>query len=255
VELVVQSVAKHFGGVAALDDVSLRASQGAITALIGPNGAGKTTLFNAMTGFAKADKGTIHFGDVRLDRLTPWQVARHGVIRTFQTPVGFPSLTVLENMFAAGAPHAAASVASVLRFRAMRAEARTSADRAKQLLRELQLWDLRDRYVDELSTGDRKLLEFARQLMMHPRVLLLDEPAAGVAPSYVDRLAEVIRSLRTERGISCVVIDHNLAFIMQIADHIHVLDRGRLIASGTPKEIADNADVMRIYVGSSAVAS
>lgn len=249
-ELVVDGVAKRFGGVLALDDVSLRAPDDAITALIGPNGAGKTTLFNAMTGFVPPDKGTIHFGSIRTDRLTPWQVARGGLVRTFQTPVGFPSLTVWENMLAAGAARDAASVMSLVRIRAMRSDVRAAAGRAESLLHELGLWDLRHRHVEELATGDRKLLEFARQLMTNPRLLLLDEPAAGVAPSYVERLGTLIRSVRSERGIGCVVIDHNLAFILAISDRIHVLDRGRLIASGAPQEIASNADVTRIYVGS-----
>ena len=249
-ELMLESVRKTFGGVVAVDDVSAVMPQDRVTALIGPNGAGKTTLFNAITGFDPPDRGSITFGDQRIDGLAPWRVAEMGLIRTFQTPVGFTTLTVRESMLTAATPHFVETPVRALGMgRRARDHERSSAARAEELTEELGLADLLDVRTDELSAGDRKLLEFARSLMAEPKMLLLDEPAAAVAPANIGRLAQLIRRLCDERGLGSLIIDHNLSFLMQIADEVHVLDRGALLASGPPAEIAANPDVMRVYLG------
>lgn len=249
-ELVLDQVRKTFGGVVAVDDVSAVMPQDRITALIGPNGAGKTTLFNAITGFDPPDRGSISFGDRRIEGLPPWRVAEMGLIRTFQTPVGFTTLTVRESMLAAATPHFAETPIGALGLsRKARDHERASQGRAEEITAELGMSDLLDVRTDELSAGDRKLLEFARSLMAEPKMLLLDEPAAAVAPANIGRLSQLVRRLRDERGLGSLIIDHNLSFLMQIADEVHVLDRGALLASGPPSEIAANPDVMRVYLG------
>lgn len=249
-ELVLDQVRKTFGGVVAVDDVSAVMAQDRITALIGPNGAGKTTLFNAITGFDPPDRGSISFGDRRIEGLPPWRVAELGLIRTFQTPVGFTTLTVRESMLAAATPHFAETPIGALGLsRKARDHERASQGRAEEITAELGMDELLDVRTDELSAGDRKLLEFARSLMAEPKMLLLDEPAAAVAPANIGRLSQLVRRLRDERGLGSLIIDHNLSFLMQIADEVHVLDRGALLASGPPSEIAANPDVMRVYLG------
>ena len=224
--------------------------QDQVTALIGPNGAGKTTLFNAITGFDPPDQGAITFGGQRIDGLAPWRVAEMGLIRTFQTPVGFTTLTVRESMLAAATPHYLENPVQALGLgRRARVHERQAAARAEEITDELGLGDLLDVRTDELSAGDRKLLEFARSLMAEPKMLLLDEPAAAVAPANIGRLSQLVRRLCDQRGLGSLIIDHNLSFLMQIADAVHVLDRGALLASGPPAEIAADPDVMRVYLG------
>ena len=257
-ELVLDRVRKVFGGVVAVADVSARIPQDGITALIGPNGAGKTTLFNAITGFDPPDQGTIAFGDRRIDGLPPWRVAELGLIRTFQTPVGFTTLTVRESMLAAATPWFMETPRGAFepgRRRRGRKLEREAEIRTGEIAAELGLGDLLDVRTDELSAGDRKLLEFARQLMAGPKMLLLDEPAAAVAPANIDRLSQLVRRLCDERGLGSLIIDHNLSFLMQIADEVHVLDQGVLIASGPPEKIAADPEVMRVYLGEHATGS
>ena len=249
-ELVLEQVRKTFGGVVAVDDVTATMPQDKITALIGPNGAGKTTLFNAITGFDPPDRGSITFAGRRVDGLKPWRVAELGLIRTFQTPVGFTTLTVRESMLTAATAHFLETPLQALGLgRRARDHESAAAVRVTEVADELGLDDLLDVRTDELSAGDRKLLEFARALMAEPKMLLLDEPAAAVAPTNVGRLSQLVRRLRDERGLGSLIIDHNLSFLMQIADSVHVLDRGALLASGTPAEIAADPEVMRVYLG------
>ena len=236
---------KAFGGNVAVHDVSLDLYPDRITALIGPNGAGKTTLFNIITGYERADAGDITFDGHPVGGLAPWQISRRGVVRTFQTPVGFPTMTVWESLQVAGASHAV--LTGMLTSRGRRETAELS-QRADEILENLGLHQLLDTPVDELAAGDRKLVELARQLMTRPRLLLLDEPAAGVNPGAISRLSELIRSVHRS-GIALMIIDHNLSFVLGVADYVYVMANGRRIAEGTPDEIAASALVRQVYLG------
>jgi ABC-type branched-subunit amino acid transport system ATPase component len=230
--------------------VSLSARSGAITALIGPNGAGKTTLFNVVTGFEPANAGAIRFDGHRIERLTPWRIARLGMVRTFQTPVGFPTLSVWENLMVGGSDPGSETVASgLLGPRGWWREQRDTHRRAEELMDQLDLSHRRDAPLEDLSAGETKLVEFARQLMARPKMLLLDEPASGVDPAHIGRLAELIKRLNVE-GITVLVIDHNLSFILSIADFVYVLSDGRVIAEGEPDAVSRDARVIETYLGS-----
>lgn len=243
-------VRKTFGGLVAVDDVSLDIPAGSITAMIGPNGAGKTTLFNVLTCFEAADAGSISFLGTPVESMAPWQVARLGMVRSFQTPVGFPTLSVWENLMVGASDLRAESLGSgLLGRRAWRRSEDEAKARTRDLLIELGVWEHRDVLLEDLSGGDVKLVDFARQLMARPKLLLLDEPAAGVDPASIDRLAEQIRDVR-RRGITVLIIDHNIAFVLGIAEYVYVLAEGRIIAQGPPAEIANDARVVEIYLGS-----
>jgi len=236
---------KAFGGNVAVHDVSLDLYPDRITALIGPNGAGKTTLFNIITGYERPDSGDITFDGNRVGGMAPWQISRRGVARTFQTPVGFPTMTLWESMQVAGASHAV--LTGMLTTRGRRETAELSR-RADEILDNLGLDQLLDTPVDELAAGDRKLAELARQLMSRPRLLLLDEPAAGVNPGAISRLSDLIRDVHRS-GIALMIIDHNLSFVLDVADYVHVMANGRIIAEGTPEEIAASPLVRQVYMG------
>jgi branched-chain amino acid transport system ATP-binding protein len=254
--LEVENLVKSFGGLRAVDDVSLSAEAGKVTALIGPNGAGKTTVFNVVTGFDLRDSGTIRFDGAPIPpKRKPWQVARLGMVRTFQTPVGFPKLTVLENLEVSGSAGRTESLREALAgHRAWGEEVGKVDRRAEELLRELALWERRDVVLEDLSVGENKLLEFARQLINDPRLLMLDEPASGVDPAAIGRLSTLIRRLR-DQGLGLLVIDHNLSFILGIADYVYVLAEGAVIAEGPPDEIARHPRVLEIYLGKGEVAA
>ncbi|MFN8204326.1 MAG: ABC transporter ATP-binding protein [Solirubrobacteraceae bacterium] len=250
--LDVEGVVKTFGGVTAVDGVTLSTAGSDITALIGPNGAGKTTLFNLVTGFDRPDSGTVSFNGRRLSNVPAWKAARLGLGRTFQTPVGFPSLCVWDNLMVAAAQPASETILGAVmgRIRWGR-DLDACAQRAEEVLDQLGLSDLRDTHVADLSAGDAKLLEFARQLMRRPRMLLLDEPASGVDPSRLPQLAALIRSL-VAQDIAILLIDHNLSFVLDIADHIYVMARGRVISEGTPDVVSNDPQVMEVYMGKAA---
>lgn len=247
--LEIADVTKVFGGLVAVREVSMSVEEGSIVAVIGPNGAGKTSLFNVVTGFGSPTSGTIRFDGEDVSGLEPWQVARRGLVRTFQTPVGFPALSVWENLMIAGTNPEAESLLAALRGRWGASEKETRG-RARQLLEDLRLWDARDSIISDLPPGDVKLTDFARQLMFEPKMLLLDEPASGVDPSAIGRLAGLIRRVRNQ-GVTVLVIDHNISFVLGIADIVHVMALGEMIASGAPEAIIHDPQVVEIYLGRS----
>jgi branched-chain amino acid transport system ATP-binding protein len=250
--LEVRGVGKTFGGVTALTDVNLSVSTTEITALVGPNGAGKTTLFNVISGFGVPYTGEIVFDGVRLTGRPAHEIARLGLVRTFQTPVGFRSLTVRDNLVvAAGGNDLDSPVAAFLRRRGDRRALRAAAERADQLMAEAGIEHLGSSYMADLSPGDLKLLEIVRQMASQPRMLLLDEPAAAMAVDQIATLSRLIRDI-AGRGVGVLVIDHNLAFVLELADRVHVLDSGRLLAGGTPAEISRHPEVRRVYLGEEA---
>ncbi len=243
--LSAREVHKAFGGNVAVNDVSLDLNPDNINALIGPNGAGKTTFFNIITGYERGDSGSITFDGNQLIGLPPWKIAQLGVVRTFQTPVGFPTMTVWESMQVAGAEHTV--LKNMLRKRG-KTETEDLSRRTDKILSDLGLENILDTPVEELPAGERKLMELARQLMSRPRLLLLDEPAAGVNPSAISLLADLIRNIHKD-GVALTIIDHNLSFVLDVADYIHVLAEGKLIAEGTPDEIASSTLVKQVYLG------
>lgn len=239
--LEVQDISKAFGGIRALDACSISVEQGSITGLIGPNGSGKTTLFNVITGYERADTGQIRIGDQLITNAPPDKVFRLGIGRTFQLTRIFPRLTVLENMHVAAQRHDLKGLIS-------RWSATHEHQRALELLDFVNLTVLKNMPAGNLSYGQKKLLEFALILIAEPRVLLLDEPAGGVNPTMINYLADRIRTLN-QRGVTFLVVEHNMEFVMELCDKVMVMHRGTRIAAGTPAEVRANPAVLEAYLG------
>jgi ABC-type branched-subunit amino acid transport system ATPase component len=238
--LEVDAACKRFGGVVAADECTFDVQAGTITGLIGPNGSGKTTIFNLVTGYLPADSGEIRFAGRVVRRPDPTRLARRGLIRTFQQARVFPNLTVLENL-ALAVPYG------------LLGSARTRISKAERALGEKLLADFNltshtNTLAAELSFGQRKLLEFAATLMARPRLVLLDEPAAGVNPVLVDTIERHIRRLHAE-GLTFLVVEHDMPLVMRLCDPVIVLDRGRKIAEGSAVEMQNDPRVLDAYLG------
>lgn len=247
--LVAREIHKRFDGVTALDGVSVAVPAGLIYGLIGPNGSGKTTLFNVITGFIAADSGTVTFEAQSLDRLAPYQIARRGLIRTFQASLCPQRMTVMENMLLASREQAGESLLNILtRPGEVRREERDHLTRARKLLEIVKLADKADDYAGSLSGGQKKLLMLAQALMAEPRLVLLDEPVAGVNPRLIDEIADVIRRLRDE-GQNFLIVEHNMNFVRNICDEVTVLDAGRVIAEGAADDVLSRDEVLHAYLG------
>jgi branched-chain amino acid transport system ATP-binding protein len=247
--LAVRGVSKRFGGVVAVSDVSFSMRPGTVTALIGPNGAGKTTLFNVITNLMPASSGTVDFFGQRISALNVEQIAAIGLVRTFQTARVFPGMTVLENV-AIGAHRLMKEPAyrQVLALPGARREEREIRERAETLLDIVGLSAERDRAATELPMGAQKLLEIIRALMAAPRLLLLDEPAAGLNDTETAELSAMLGAIR-DGGTTLLVVEHNMSLVMGVADQIVVLDAGKTVAIGPPAEIRRNQAVIDAYVG------
>jgi branched-chain amino acid transport system ATP-binding protein len=244
--LEAEHIVKVFGGVRAVDDVSLQVHEGTIHALIGPNGAGKTTFFNAISGFAFPERGKVTFRGSDVTRTLNWRRVAMGMGRTFQTPSLFPELTVDDNIRLGVRAHAK----QAFRLRAPGGEAKAAVDRrVDELLGFVNLAAQRDRPVAELAHGSQRLVEIAMSLSTDPVLVLLDEPMAGLAEAETDRIIGVIRELRTRLGLTVLFVEHNMRVVLNLADRITVLDRGKLLAEGTPAEIAANEAVRSAYLG------
>jgi branched-chain amino acid transport system ATP-binding protein len=238
-----ENVSKSFGGVRANRGVSLKVERGRITGLIGPNGSGKTTLFNSIVGYHPIDSGSIRFDGHEISNLKVQEIARLGLLRTFQTTRIYGKMDCMQNM-QISIPHRKARF-----FDMFAVESREQVERAEQLLAFVGLREKRHLRAGSLSFGQQKLLEFAMALMNEPTVLLLDEPTAGINPTLINGLIDRLKRANTEFGITLLVIEHNMRVIMNMADTIYCLAHGELIASGEPAEIQRDQRVIDAYFG------
>ncbi len=246
-------ITKRFGGLLAIDCVSLSVPRGAIHAVIGPNGAGKTTLFNCLTSFVLPSSGEIHLNGVRIDGLRPDLVAAQGIARTYQNIRLFPDLTALENiMVGVDAKHPESLLGALLATPAHRRTLERTVARARDLLQAVGLAGRGDRVARHLPYGDQRRLEIARAMAIEPVLLLLDEPAAGMNPVESHAMLELIRSLRDAHGLTILLIEHQMRVVMGISERISVLDHGACIAEGTPAEIRNDPTVVAAYLGARA---
>jgi ABC-type branched-subunit amino acid transport system ATPase component len=246
--LQLEGVDKRFGGLAAVQDCSFAVRTGSITGLIGPNGAGKTTLFNLVSGTLSPDGGDIRYEGRPIRGLSPDAVARRGLVRTFQMPRPFARLTVWENLMFAAPDQPGERLWQSWRPRLWRAREAELAGQAHRILTRMQLSSLADAYAGTLSGGQRKLLELARLLMMNPRLILLDEPLAGVNPTLTGLVAGQIESLN-QQGITFLMIEHNLNLVMRLCHRVVVMHQGRLLAEGPPETIRRDPRVVEAYLG------
>jgi branched-chain amino acid transport system ATP-binding protein len=248
--LTVQHLTMRFGGLVAVDDLSFEAQRGSITALIGPNGAGKTTLFNVLSGFMRADSGTVSFESGRIDGLPPHRRSRLGLVRTFQIPRVFRRLTVLENMLVADPRQPGERIFGCFyNHGGMLRREREAREKARELLALLNIDRLADEYAGAMSGGQRKLVELGRVLMTDPVMIMLDEPMAGVNPALGLRLLQRVEDLRRERGLTFLFVEHDMEVVMRVSDRVLVLDEGTLIADGPPRAIRSNERVIDAYLG------
>jgi neutral amino acid transport system ATP-binding protein len=239
--LEAQNISKAFGGIHALDDCTINVEAGTIAGLIGPNGSGKTTLFNVITGYAKQDSGDIRFKGQTIKKQTPDKIFGMGIGRTFQLTRVFPRLTVMENMHVAVQRKGTTSLLS-------RWSSSHEQRQALDLLDFVDLTSLKDMAAGNLSYGQKKLLEFAFILIAKPQIILLDEPAGGINPTMINYLTNCIRDLN-KQGVTFLIVEHNMEFVMGLCNTVTVLHRGATIANGTPEEVRKNPAVLEAYLG------
>jgi len=249
-------VVKRFGGLVAVNKISISLEQGRIASIIGPNGAGKTTFFNTLTGIYKPDEGQINFNDRSLIGLRPDQVSERGISRTFQNIRLFGAMTVLENILVGMHTQLKQSAMDALfRTKKFHEEERDSENRAKELMRYVGLKNVGNQLARNLPYGGQRRIEIARAIAANPTLLLLDEPTAGMNPNETADAIKLFRRIRDDKGITILLIEHDMRVVMGISEHISVMDYGEKIAEGTPKEIRDNQRVIEAYLGREAAAS
>jgi len=249
----VDGIVKTFGGLRAVDGCSLEVAPGSITALIGPNGAGKSTLFNIIAGAIEPDEGRIFLGGADITRLPPHKRFHHGLVRTFQVPHEFARMTALENLMLVPAGQPGESIPQVLfRYGAVRRHERAVRERAEEALEFLQLSHLKNELAGNLSGGQKKLLELGRTMMTEARMVLLDEPGAGINRTLMAKLADDIRRLNRERGYTFCIIEHDMDLIAELCDPVIVMAEGRVLTQGTMEAIRQDEAVLEAYLGGAA---
>jgi len=244
----VRKVSKRFGGLLALDSVDLSVNEGSIYGVIGPNGAGKTTFFNVISGVYKPTSGSVHFEGEQISGLRPNKVAARGVIRTFQRAALFPKFTVLENIAVARHLHAQETLFGAIIGLADRME-KENLERAEEIVEFLGLGKVKDTLSKNLSHGHQRILGVAMALATEPRLLMLDEPVAGMNTSETAEMTRLIRRIRDERGMTIILVEHDMRTVMGVCEYITVLDFGRKLAEGVPDVIKNNPAVIEAYLG------
>lgn len=248
--LELTKITKNFGGISALTDVSFKIEQGQIFGLIGPNGAGKTTMFNIITNMFLPTSGEISFVGEKISGIKPHQITDKGICRTFQNIRLFSQMSVLENVLVGGHCRSKSGVLhSVFRTKKQRNEEHEMHAKSLELLELVGLFEYQDVIAENLSYGQQRRLEIARALASNPKLLLLDEPAAGMNESETDDLFDLIKKVQ-KRGVTVLLIEHDMPFVMKLCDRIAVLNFGKKLAEGTPEEIQNNQAVIEAYLGS-----
>ena len=248
--LEVKNVSKSFAGIRACESATLSVTQGSVTSIIGPNGAGKTSLFNLISGAITADSGSIIFNGIEIAKKRSHEISRLGLIRTFQGAKVIKRLTVLDNILLAAQDNPGEHLWRVLTPRVRKAFEKEAEEKALDLLKQVGLETFTQKLAGNLSGGQRKLLDLARAMMANPSMLLLDEPFAGVNPALVEKLVEVLQSLRAHHDLTFLLVEHDLETVMNISDQVFVMAQGTVIASGLPQSIYENEVVIDAYLGS-----
>ena len=247
--LRIEGAIKRFGGLLAVDGCSLSVQEGTIVGLIGPNGAGKSTLFDLISGFVRPDAGSIIFSGKEISGLPAYKIARLGLVRTFQIPRALMRMTVLENMMLGSQNQTGEMIfRPILSWGRVQAEERSIEKKAEEILKFFDLLRMKEEYAGSMSGGQKKMLEMARALMADPRLLLLDEPFAGVNPSLSERLIEKIKVLR-EKGLTIMIIEHAIPYVLALSDELYVLNKGAILANGRPDKVISDPKVFEAYLG------
>ncbi|UIE37884.1 ABC transporter ATP-binding protein [Leptodesmis sichuanensis] len=247
--LVASGLNKSFGGIRAIDNAAIEVRKGSITGLVGPNGAGKTTLFNLLLNFIRSDSGRVLFDGEPIHHLPPYRIARMGMVRTFQVARALSRMSVMDNMLLAAQKQTGENFwMTWFKQREIAQEEKQQRQKAMEILESIGLAHMAAEYAGALSGGQRKLLEMGRALMTDPKLILLDEPAAGVNPTLINQICDRIQRWNRE-GLTFLIIEHNMDVIMSLCDRVWVLAEGRNLAAGTPAEIQSNPEVLEAYLG------
>ena len=248
--LKVTNLKKSFGGLKAVDVQSLNLNTNELTSIIGPNGAGKTTFFDLISGFQDSDEGKVYLNDKNITRSQPYSIARLGMIRTFQLTKVFDRMTVLENMmFSASTVNNDSFIRSLIRLPSQKTTEKNIKERSFEIMKDLNIDHMANSYARELSGGQKKLLELGRSIINDPDILLLDEPLAGVNPKLAEEILQIILNL-SEKGISILMVEHNIEAVMKISQRVIVLAEGMVIADDTPENVRSDEKVIEAYLGS-----
>ena len=248
--LEVTNLKKSFGGIKAVDVESLNLNRDELTSIIGPNGAGKTTFFDLISGFQDSDEGKVYLNNKNISKSQPYAIARLGMIRTFQLTKVFDRMTVLENMmFSASTVNNDSFLKSLAKLPSQKTTEKKIRDKSFEIMKELNIDHMANSYAREMSGGQKKLLELGRSIINNPSILLLDEPLAGVNPKLAEEILQIILNL-AEKGISILMVEHNIEAVMKISERVIVLAEGKVIADSTPENIRSDEKVIEAYLGS-----